>query len=88
MTVTSTVQSLLIDLELTNPDAIYLNEVLRPSFGSLIAARYDLEHPFPRQANLVARMVASLSDIIFDAEMGILNAHPEKRVAILQGMSS
>ena len=65
----------------THPDAEALWPILFPLFAALIAARFDLEACFPRQSRLCGRMASALYDQMIDAELGLLRASPEQRVA-------
>jgi hypothetical protein len=65
----------------THPDAIALWPLLYPLYRSLLAARFDLEAWYPRQSNLCGRMASALREQMMDAELGLLNASPEQRVA-------
>jgi hypothetical protein len=65
----------------THPDAIALWPLLYPLYRSLLAARFDLEAWYPRQSNLCGRMASALEDQMKDAELGMLRASPEQRIA-------
>ena len=65
----------------SHPDAEAIWPVLYPLFAALIAARFDLEACFPRQSILCGRMASALEDQMKDAELGLLRASPEQRVA-------
>ena len=65
----------------THPDAIALWPLLYPLYRSLLAARFDLEAWYPRQSILCGRMASALREQMMDAELGLLSASPEQRVA-------
>ena len=64
----------------THPDAIELWPVLFPLYQQLLNAHFDLETLFPRQSRLCHRIADALREQMIDAELGLLNAHPERRV--------
>lgn len=65
----------------SHPDAKALWPILLKPYQDLLNAAFDLEAYFPRQAVLCKRMADGLRDQMVDAELGMLNASPERRVA-------
>ena len=64
----------------THPDAEALWPVMVPLYQLLLNGCIDLEANFPRQANLCGRVADVFREQLIEAELGLLNAHPEKRV--------
>lgn len=65
----------------THPDAQELWSVLMTLVSQLTAARFDVQDYYPKQGRLLQRMAEALRAQMIDAELGLLDATPEQRVA-------
>lgn len=66
----------------THPDAQLLWPILLFAYDELLDTYSRLALlPFPRLANLFGRMAEAIRDQMIDAELGLLRASPEQRVA-------
>lgn len=66
----------------THEDAQYVWPVLRPAYVALLAAFFDLEQAYPRRAQICRRLAHEVRDVMIEAEVGMLNAAPEQKVAV------
>ena len=65
----------------THPDAKAIWPILVPLYQSLLNGRFELEAAYPRQSVLCGRMADAIREQLIEAELGLMNAHPERRVA-------
>lgn len=64
-----------------NPDAIALWPVLLPVYDLLLFKADVLEGFFPSTERLLRRMASAVRDQMVDADLGLLDASPERHVA-------
>lgn len=61
-------------------DAQLVWPILRPVYVALLAAFFDLEQAYPSQAQTCRRLAHEVRDLMIEAEVGVLNATPERKI--------